>query len=424
MSKKILIMGANPETIPLIEAAREMGMYVYVTDHDPSAPAKVYADEALNIDGFDVVGIAEFVKSNAVDGVLVGVADRLIEPYRQVCQMANLPCYTDQLQSQVLTDKAEFNRWCKNHEIQTIPSYAWHEITSRVNHDTLDYPVLVKPTDANSGKGMSVARTIADLKLAVEKASAMSATKQVLIERYMECDDVLLYYSFENGTCHLSAMGDRFTNRTQGALAPVCNGALYPSKHLELYTKKHHSNFLRLFDDLGLQNGVLLISAFIDGENLYVYDPGFRFQGEGMNHHLKSINHIDQYAMLLNYAVTGEVDSKDSGLSGNDPGFGGKTAATLWLLLKEGEIHMVEGLSSVKDHPHVHKVIQRLDVGDTVESNMIGSEAQVFARIYLAADERADVGDAIAKICEVVRVSDKEGHDMLLSQPDPWWQSS
>jgi hypothetical protein len=85
---------------------------------------------------------------------------------------------------------------------------------------------------------------------------------------------------------------------------------------------------------------------------------------------------------------------------------------------------MVEGMSSVKDHPHVHKVIQRLDVGDTVESNMIGSEAQVFARIYLAADERADVGDAIAKICEVVRVSDKEGHDMLLSQPDPWWQSS
>jgi hypothetical protein len=38
--KKLLILGANPETIPLIETAKLMGIYTIVTDPDLNAPAK------------------------------------------------------------------------------------------------------------------------------------------------------------------------------------------------------------------------------------------------------------------------------------------------------------------------------------------------------------------------------------------------
>jgi phosphoribosylaminoimidazole carboxylase (NCAIR synthetase) len=91
--KKLLILGANPETIPLIETAKAMSIFTIVTDPDPDAPAKKFADRAININGMDVDSLVNYCKAEGVDGVLVGVADRLIEPYQKVCQLLNLPCY-------------------------------------------------------------------------------------------------------------------------------------------------------------------------------------------------------------------------------------------------------------------------------------------------------------------------------------------
>ena len=53
--KKVLILGANPETVSLIIKAKEMGIFTIVTDNNPNAFAKKYADMAINIDAIDVL---------------------------------------------------------------------------------------------------------------------------------------------------------------------------------------------------------------------------------------------------------------------------------------------------------------------------------------------------------------------------------
>ena len=42
--KKLLIIGANPETISLIEKAKLMGIKTYVTDYNKMTYAKKFAD--------------------------------------------------------------------------------------------------------------------------------------------------------------------------------------------------------------------------------------------------------------------------------------------------------------------------------------------------------------------------------------------
>ena len=41
--KKLLILGANPETIPLVEIANSMGVRTIVTSNRPEDAAKKYA---------------------------------------------------------------------------------------------------------------------------------------------------------------------------------------------------------------------------------------------------------------------------------------------------------------------------------------------------------------------------------------------
>ncbi|MBM3911034.1 MAG: carbamoyl-phosphate-synthetase, partial [Thaumarchaeota archaeon] len=107
---KLLILGANPETIPLIQVAKDMGVYTIATDFNPHAPAKKIADKSYNVDGMDVKGLVELAQLEKVDGVLVGVADLLVPPYQKVCEHLNLPCYANQKSINALANKFFFKR--------------------------------------------------------------------------------------------------------------------------------------------------------------------------------------------------------------------------------------------------------------------------------------------------------------------------
>ena len=84
--KKLLILGANPETANIVNIAKEMGITTIVTDYDHNAPAKAVADISYDINGLDVDAICEMARKEQIDGVMVGVADVLVQPYQQVCE--------------------------------------------------------------------------------------------------------------------------------------------------------------------------------------------------------------------------------------------------------------------------------------------------------------------------------------------------
>ena len=92
--KKILILGANPETVSLIKRARGMGLYTIVTDNNPKAYAKAYADKSYNINAVDVDELVALAKKENVDGILVGVAESLLPAYCELCNRLNMPCYS------------------------------------------------------------------------------------------------------------------------------------------------------------------------------------------------------------------------------------------------------------------------------------------------------------------------------------------
>jgi hypothetical protein len=66
---------------------------------------------------------------------------------------------------------------------------------------------------------------------------------------------------------------------------------------------------------------------------------------------------------------------------------GKKFAASIWILLKIGKISRITGLEILDQNNCVVKCNIRFNVGDIVSEEMIGTESQVFARIYLVSDD-------------------------------------
>jgi len=410
-NKKILILGANPETIPLIETAKSLGVYVIVTDFNENAPAKKYADKSFNVDGLDISGLINLCISEKIDGVIVGVADRLILPYFEVCDALGLPCYATKEQCEFFTNKGKFNQLCAEFDIQTIPNYNNDFILGDLSQ--IKFPLFVKPTDANSGKGMSICHNVIDLKVAIEKAKSYSKSKGFLIERFMQCDDMFIYYTFQDGEIFVSATADRFTTDKQGDVSKVCIQANYPSKYNKLYFDSLHSKMVRMFNALNVRNGVFMISAFVEDGNIYLYDPGFRLQGEAPNIPIEAICGFDHKKMLVNFALTGSFGEVELNLL-NDPYFNNKFTSTIWLLAKEGEIAEISGLDKILNDFNIIRIVQRLYVGDKITKEMIGTEAQVVARVYLESETLNSTENTKNYIEKTIKIIDYHGINLLL----------
>lgn len=412
--KKLLILGGNPETTPLVQIANGMGIKTIVTSGRSTDHAKKAAWKAYDVDGMDVDGLIKLAKSEKVDGVLVGVADILVPSYCKVCGALGLPCYATEKIVEVFSFKDKFKETCEKYGVHGIPEYKLDAECRREDLDKIVYPVMVKPVDNGGGVGMTVAYNEEELLEGVKKALDASYKKRFIVERYMQCDDVGIYYSFKDGVCSVSCIYDRYTTDEQVGFSKVNLGSVYPSRHIEDYFRNMHDNAVRMFGDIGIQNGVLLLSGFYEDGEFYMYDPGFRLQGEAPHLLMKAIHGFDQREMLIRFALTGSQGDFDI-REIDDVRFRGKSAATLWFLLKKGKIKEISGLEKAENDPRIVANVQRLNVGDTVEEDWIGTERQVLTRLYIICDSREELKNCIKEYEDTVKVVSDDGADMLLN---------
>ena len=411
--KKLLILGGNPETTPLVEIANGMGIKTIVSSARHSDPAKKAAWKACDVDGMDVPGLVALAREEQVDGVLVGVADILVPAYCKVCEALDLPCYATQKIVDVFAFKDVFKATCERYGVHGIPEFYLDADLKREDLDKIVYPVMVKPVDNGGGVGMTVAYNEEELIKGVKTALAASNKKRFIVEKYMQCDDMGMYYTFKDGYCSASCIYDRYTTDEQPGLSRVCLGGTYPSKHLDEYFERMHPNALRLFKEIGIENGVLMLSGFYENGEFYVYDTGFRLQGEAPHLLMKAIHGFDQREMLIRFALTGsegDVDLKTQ----DDTRLRGKWAATLWFLLKEGTIAKIDGLNQWEQDARVVANIQRLHEGDQVRPEWIGNEKQVLTRMYLVCNSKLELADTLKHYMDTVSVLDENGNNMLL----------
>ena len=411
--KKLLILGGNPETIPLVEVANRMGIKTIVTSARTTDPAKKHAWKSFNVDGMDVPGLVALAKDEQVDGVLVGVADILVPSYCKVCSALNFPCYATEDIVKIFSFKDVFKATFERFGIHGIPEFYLDAKMKKSDIKKIKYPVMVKPIDNGGGVGMTVCYDESELKAAVKKALNASYSKRFIVEKYMQCDDVGIYYTFKDGECSLSCIFDRYTSDEQKGVSKVSLGGVYPSKHIKEYYERMHKNAVRLFKTVGIKDGILLLQAFFENGEFYVYDTGFRFQGEAPHLLMKAINGFDQREMLIRFALTGNQGDLDI-TKEDDPYFKGKSAATLWFLLKEGTISKVEGLDECKKDSRIIANVQRLYEGDTVPAEWVGTERQVLTRLYIVCESKQSLADTIEEYRNKVKVFDKDGNNMLL----------
>lgn len=407
--KKILILGAFPQMIDIIAAAKELGFYVYVADQNENAPAMRFADRAVHISTARVDSLAELCESEGIDGVFTGFEDFNIHIAHELCRRARLPFYATEEQLRTVTDKRAFKEACRQSGIRTVEEYTLEEALSEGK-----YPYIVKPSDSYGSRGITVCHNEEELRNGVKKAVLSSRTGSVIIERFIGTDHGSeLFYTVVNGHIHLTVTADRYTVREGKTTVPLPVAEVFPSRHRDALVRALDAPLQRMFEQMGLRDGLVLVQALYDErdgeEEFFVYEMAYRFTGEQHYRLFEKQNGVRLSDMMLKHAVGEDISAFDTALL--DDTAWHKPAINLAMILKEGEIASLSGLEKVYKIDEVTSYNLTHKEGDTVYAS--GDYSHMLIRVNMVAENNEKLREAVRLAGEYVRVTDKNGCDML-----------
>ena len=403
--KRLLVLGNSTSSDEIIQIAKKLGAVTIAVDYYAESEFKKMADKSYQISTADIDQLERMAKEEHVDGILTGASEFNIDKAITLSQRLGLPFYATREQWDTLSDKRKFKDLCRKFDVPVVEEYAYSETLEA----EVTYPVIVKPVDGAGGSGISVCHDREEFRQGCRKALEHSQSKQLIIERYMTGDEVVIYYTLQDGFISLSSMCDRYTLRQEG-VAPLPTVYVYPSKYLENFQKFDDANVRRMFESLGMKDGFLFIQAFVEDGRVRIYEMGYRIAGAQGHHVIAAVNGINPLEMLVRYSLSGRMSGWDL-KEQDDPNFK-KYACKLTPILKEGVIGRIEGLETIEKMPGLIKIVPINGVGDEIKG--IGTLKQLLTRIYFTADSRQEMKERIDWIQSVLKVYDEDGRDMLM----------
>ena len=406
--KKLLILGSNALTCDIVKTARELGIYTIVTDWNPieKAPAKQIADEYWNNSLLDYDILVQKIKEFGIDGIITGFTDSYLVPYAELCDRAGLPSYaTAELFAKTL-DKALFKEMCKRNDVPTVPDYNLYEFdSSRLSEQN---KIIIKPVDNSGSRGIVVCSNPTKYQECVDYALNYSEKKQIVIEKYVEMDQISVSYTIQDGTPSLSTINDDILYKTPKSGTVNCGG-IYPSKYFDFYKKQIDEKVKNMLMREGFKNGVLFMQAFCNGKELYFFEMGYRLSGGRHYIFTENQNQSSSLKQLIHFALTGKM--ADYLIADRDNANFNNLCCRFNLIGKSGVISKIEGFDYLQRKPEIIYTSLLKKVGDDV--GVEGTTATQLLGAYAVMKDMDDFKQMLADVYENVKFFNDKGENLV-----------
>lgn len=415
LNKKLLILGGGSDMCSVTKLAQEMGCKVYITDYYDTlrSPAKKIADVSVDISISDIDSIVSYIKENHIDGVMTGFTDSYLEYYIKICEAAELPYYGSYDALGIATDKMQFKKACMESGVGVIPGINAYDLkTAKKFADLNGYPLIIKPVDNSGSRGVIRCNDERYFEQCFDYAISFSKTKNVIVEKYLDCESIACSYQLDGDKAVLSAICDRTVYQSKENGSAITHEARYPSKYIDRYIKEVDEPMKKMFREHGFVNGTVGIMGFVDEKAFYMCEMTYRPSG---GHHytlIKDQNGIDGLALLIEFAVNGNISGYHKELE--SPYFH-EVCGMIHIVGKAGYvIAKMEGVEKISDMKEVLEVCQELRVGQTIGKD--GTTAQTLVSVWLRARNWNEYDSLIKQIKDMLVVEDANGETLILEQ--------
>jgi biotin carboxylase len=242
---RLLVLGAGPAQLGLIEAARAHGIWTAVCDRDPAAPGFRLADRRCIVSIEDEPAIERLASALVVDGVIAPGTDWSVAVAARVAAKLDLPHPLKPATGVLATNKFRMRERLAE---AGVPQPHW-EILGEGAVPELGPPCVVKAPDRQGQKGFSLVLEPAALAPAIEAARGVSRTRVVILEELVDGPEVTVSGFSVEGEIVPIAVTDRI-NAERPAFG-VALAHVWPSPHAEAAAEVTR----RAVEALGIESG-------------------------------------------------------------------------------------------------------------------------------------------------------------------------
>lgn len=410
--KKILILAGASVHNKVVRTAKEMGLYVIVTDYlEPHlSPAKQLADDSWMYSITDVDAIVERCKEEKVDAVLSFCIDPAQKPYQQICEKLGVPCYATKEQFDIFTDKRLFKDFCIKHNVDVIPDYTEEEILK----DDVEYPLFIKPSICRGSRGQSICYNKKEVLDGLKVAKELSADGKCICEKYMGGkQDIASAFFVVDREPYMVKFGDRYLGYPEDGLDKQVMCTKFPSDFTPIFEKDAMQRVKNMIRALGIKFGPVFLQGFADGDTIRYYDPALRMPGGDYDLILKKATGFDTVKSLIHFALTGDTKT----CFGNPKEcfkLNGGIGMIICYSVRPGHISKVEGLEQLLSEPSVVYGRQIIPAGEDIPAS--GDIRQRVAAVGAYVKDKHEAEAFVKKMYEIYHVYDENGDDMIVSK--------
>ena len=266
--KALVLAGGLPQ-IELINQLKARNITTVLADGNPNALARPYADIFYQLAIFDVEAVKEVALKEQVDFLITVCADQVLLVVAQVSEMLGLPWYIDYQTAQLVSDKKYMKKVFWEHNIPTSRYVEMTELDwEKISH--LQYPIVVKPVDAYSSRGVRKATNPEDLAVYFAEAAQISRTGGVIVEEFVAGEEISVDIYVEDGVAKLLCVSNSEKINDEDRF--IIFRGRYPVAASQEILEQIRQVAQQIADAFGLKNCPMLIQMINDGKRVSVLE--------------------------------------------------------------------------------------------------------------------------------------------------------
>jgi len=273
-----IVLGGTYPHIKLIDNLKKRGYYTVLVDYYENPSAKMVADEHIKESTLDLDKVVEIACERDAKLVISTCIDQANVTACYVAEKLGLPAPYSYETALAVTNKGLMKDCMVQNGIPTSKYIVIKDLNG-FESAGLNYPVVVKPVDSNSSKGVRKACGLDELVRFLDEALKISRTDDAIIEEYKEGREIGVDCIIKDKKASLIMTRERRKVVSLGDPIQQIQGSFWPAVITQRNTialKKIAEDIANAFD---LDNTPLMMQTIVNGDEINVIEFGARVGG-------------------------------------------------------------------------------------------------------------------------------------------------
>ncbi len=297
---KALVLAGGAPQIALIHELKSRNIFTILADYNENPVARSHADVFYRVSTLDVEAIREVAEKERVDFLITVCTDQALLTVAQVSEQLGLPCYIDYQTALRVTNKAYMKQVFAEKGIPT----AKHVVMRKLDVTELkefSYPLMVKPADCNSSKGVKKVTDEAGLKRAFEDAITFSRTGTAVIEEFIDGPELSVDVYVQEGKAKVLSVSKLEKMADEGKFL-IFRG-MHPATEAEEAAEAIRTVAQGIAEAFDLKNTPMLIQMIVRDGHIYVLEFSARTGGGVKYRFIRKVSNVDVIGAVVDLTL-------------------------------------------------------------------------------------------------------------------------